>query len=275
MALASLLVIVFMVLGWNASKGWTRQVPTRFQSWVELVGGFMYGLSKQVAGSNARILFPLVATIFVFLLAVNWMKLLPGVESVGVLHCAEEGFSSYPMVQIGSGAYQLFVDTPLNAGTSATHEDYEHCEDYKKHPERKPTSEQITAVTTEMIAAEDTLIAELDAAGVPENQRQARIDALRAEYVAQLYANAKFPLSAEQLREGAVPYGFVITPYVRGGSTDLNLTIGLALISVVSIQIFGVLKQGPGYFSKFVNLPALGNLSKNPPRCGRFHRRHH
>ncbi|MFN8372034.1 MAG: hypothetical protein U0694_04050 [Anaerolineae bacterium] len=51
----------------------------------------------------------------------------------------------------------------------------------------------------------------------------------------------------------------MVTPFVRGGSTDLNLTIGLALISVVAIQVFGVIAQGPNYFQKFVNLRALGN----------------
>ncbi|MDI9639611.1 F0F1 ATP synthase subunit A [Geitlerinema splendidum] len=109
-ALASLATLAFAFLAWRASKGWTRQVPTRFQSWVELLGGFLYGFAKQMAGKNARLVFPLVATIFVFLLATNWMKLLPGVESVGVMHCAEEGFNGYPAVQVGSGAFQLYVD---------------------------------------------------------------------------------------------------------------------------------------------------------------------
>ncbi len=55
--------------------------------------------------------------IFVFLLATNWMKLLPGIESVGVMHCAEAGLSGYPAVRAG-GAFQLYVDRPLYAGYS-------------------------------------------------------------------------------------------------------------------------------------------------------------
>src|SRR5574338_221514 len=49
--LADLAVLVFLVLAWRASKGWTREVPTRFQSWVELVGDFMYNQTRSFAGN--------------------------------------------------------------------------------------------------------------------------------------------------------------------------------------------------------------------------------
>jgi F-type H+-transporting ATPase subunit a len=264
MVLASLAVVLFAVLAWRSSDGWKRQVPTRFQSWVELLGGFMYGLCKQIAGKNARMIFPFMASFFIFLLAVNWMKLLPGIESVGVLHCAEEGMSAYPMVQVGEGAYQLYVDAPLNAGVTATHEDYEHCSYYKKHPEIKPSKAAITAAADQLAADEAALVAELTAAGAGQAAIDARVQALRLAAVQSIYRDATYPLSAEQLKEGAVPYHFVITPYVRGGSTDLNMTLGLALVAVVAIQIYGVMAQGPAYFQKFINLPALGKVNKNP-----------
>jgi F-type H+-transporting ATPase subunit a len=63
---------------------------------------------------------------------------------------------------------------------------------------------------------------------------------------------------------GAIPYVLVVTPYVRGAATDLNLTIGLALVTFFAIQVFGVAAQGPAYFQKFVNINALGSLSKKP-----------
>jgi F-type H+-transporting ATPase subunit a len=46
------------------------------------------------------------------------------------------------------------------------------------------------------------------------------------------------------------PYrGFV--PFLRHATSDLNLTLALALISVVVTQIIGVRALGPGYFKKF------------------------
>ncbi len=265
MILASLATLTFAGLAWRASNGWKKQVPGRYQAWVELLGGYIYDLSKQIAGKNARLLFPLVATFFVFLLAVNWMKLLPGVESVGVLHCAHEGFNGYPMQQVGPGAYQLYVDAPLNAGTSATHEDFEHCEHYKEHPDLKPSKAEIDLVTAELTVAEARVIVEWEDAGSEDPLvRDAELAVVRLEHTEALYEDASFGLSAAQLKNGAVPYKFVITPYVRGGSTDLNLTIALALISVTAVQIFGVIAHGPNYFQKYLNLRALGNLSKKP-----------
>ena len=213
MVLSSLAVIVFAVLAWRDSKGWTKQVPGRYQSWVELLGGFLYGQAKQMAGKNARLLFPLVASIFVFLLAVNWMKLLPGVESVGVLHCAEEGFNGYPMVQIGNGAYQLYVDRPLNGGTGTSHEDYEACEHYKHDPSLKPSKEAVESVADQLEIREAELVERLNVEGILGEAQEPQIAAQRLLAAESLYEHATMPLSAEQLREGAVPYSFVITPY--------------------------------------------------------------
>lgn len=58
--------------------------------------------------------------------------------------------------------------------------------------------------------------------------------------------------------------GFIVVPFFRTLSTDLNFTLSLALISVVMTQVIGIQAQGIGYFSKFLNFttmfkkPALG-----------------
>ncbi len=51
--------------------------------------------------------------------------------------------------------------------------------------------------------------------------------------------------------------GFVLVPYLRALSTDLNFTIGLALVAVFMVQVWGVRALGPGYFWKFFNVRAL------------------
>ncbi len=44
-------------------------------------------------------------------------------------------------------------------------------------------------------------------------------------------------------------------PLFRGGNADLNTTLGLALISVISIQYFGIKYLGfKGYIKKYINL---------------------
>ncbi len=46
---------------------------------------------------------------------------------------------------------------------------------------------------------------------------------------------------------------YLLIPFVRVVSTDLNFTVALALVAVVMIQVFGVRAQGGAYFSKFWN----------------------
>ncbi|HLU12152.1 MAG TPA: F0F1 ATP synthase subunit A, partial [Oceanobacillus sp.] len=210
-------------------------------------------------------LFPLAASIFVFLLAANWMKLLPGVESVGVLHCAHEGFSGYPAIQIGSGSYQLYSDQPLYAGQGATEEDYEHCHHWLEDPSHSPSQEELTAAADRLFDEEALLVEELNAnTALTDAQRQERINALRLEVTESVWDHPSYALTADQLRQGVIPYVTVVTPYVRGAATDLNLTIGLALITFFAIQVFGVAAQGPTYFQKFINLHALGTIQKKP-----------
>ena len=50
---------------------------------------------------------------------------------------------------------------------------------------------------------------------------------------------------------------YVLLPYLRALSTDLNFTVGLALISVFMTQVIGVRALGPGYFTKFINIGGL------------------
>lgn len=262
--LASLAVLAFAFFAWRASNGWKREVPSRFQSWVELLGGFIYDFSKGMAGARARWVFPLVATIFVFLLATNWMKLLPGVESVGVMHCAEEGFSGY-MAIAASGSFQLYNDQMLYAGQGATEEDYKHCKEFFHHGDvHAPEAAELNAAADRLFNQEAALRDQLTAEGADAAVIDEQVNALRLAVTEELYHDPSFALTADQMREGAFPYIFIVTPFVRGASTDLNLTIALALISVFAIQYFGVRAQGPNYFQKFINLRALGNATKNP-----------
>ncbi len=55
--------------------------------------------------------------------------------------------------------------------------------------------------------------------------------------------------------------GYILVPFVRGISLDLNFTFALALISVVMTQVVGVRAQGIRYFTKFLNFT---NIWKKP-----------
>ena len=61
------------------------------------------------------------------------------------------------------------------------------------------------------------------------------------------------PVSGAVLMPGEVENGYILAPFFRGISVDLNFTAALALIAVVAIQYIGFRAQGFGYLSKFFN----------------------
>jgi F-type H+-transporting ATPase subunit a len=61
------------------------------------------------------------------------------------------------------------------------------------------------------------------------------------------------PVSGLLLLPGEVEHGYILAPFFRGISVDLNFTASLALIAVVMIQVVGFRAQGLGYLSKFFN----------------------
>ncbi len=66
-------------------------VPGRFQNLLEVVLEFFLDLAVSIAGrENARRFFPLVMTIFLFIVTANWMGVLPGFGTIGRFEPAED-----------------------------------------------------------------------------------------------------------------------------------------------------------------------------------------
>lgn len=67
--------------------------PSRLQSFIEMIVEGLFGMVESIAGSaKAKRFFPLVGTLFVFILISNWSGLLPGLAQIGfraTLHGAE------------------------------------------------------------------------------------------------------------------------------------------------------------------------------------------
>jgi F-type H+-transporting ATPase subunit a len=131
----------------------TDLVPRGIGNVVEAILEMLYNLTEGSAGKYARMIFPWFATIMIYVLFANLLKLIPGFESIGFLHQVAKGH----------------------------------------------------------------------------------------------------PVSGAFLLPGEVENGYILAPFFRGISVDLNFTASLALISVVMIQVIGFRAQGIGYLSKFFN----------------------
>ena len=68
-----------------------REVPGRLQGFIEVILEFFLNLAVSVAGpEKARRFFPLVMTIFLFIVTANWLGVLPGFGTIGWVESPEE-----------------------------------------------------------------------------------------------------------------------------------------------------------------------------------------
>jgi F-type H+-transporting ATPase subunit a len=76
-------MLVLIVVSLLATRR-MKLVPGGLQNAVELIIEMFYNFVEGIAGDKARMLFPLVATLFFFIMLSNWMGLLPGYGSIWV-----------------------------------------------------------------------------------------------------------------------------------------------------------------------------------------------
>ncbi len=159
-------IVLLLVIGFAANRSLKKSqqtdlVPTGIGNVMEAILEMLYNMTEGSAGTKwAKAIFPWFATIMIYVLFANLLKLIPGFESIGVIHHAHgEG---HAIAELGGG-----------------------------------------------------------------------------------WAN----ILPEKLEHD----GYILAPFFRGISVDLNFTLSLALISFFSIQVMGVRAQGLGYFSKFFN----------------------
>ncbi len=84
-----LVMLLLFAFTWLATHRLSL-VPSGAQTIAELVIGGLYEFFEQVTGENVKKFFPLVTSLFLFILVSNWMGLLPGVGTVGITKVHED-----------------------------------------------------------------------------------------------------------------------------------------------------------------------------------------
>jgi F-type H+-transporting ATPase subunit a len=173
-----------------------KEKPSGVQNVVEFVLEVLDGFIQSIAPRKwAATFFPILATIFIYLLFANWFSLLtPLLGSFGLVYLAEGEGIPVENVSFISGSPDNLTYLH-HGGAEEVHE------------------EETEAVIEEDIGAED----------------------------------AESPGSQQVM----------IVPIFRAPSSDLNLTVGLAIVSVVLTQIFGFMEQGGAYLRNFFRFDAF------------------
>jgi F-type H+-transporting ATPase subunit a len=78
-----IVIAVLSIFFWLATRR-MKIVPTRMQNFAEAIVELLLGITEGTAGRRVgRRIFPLIATLFIFILTANYAGLLPGVGTVG------------------------------------------------------------------------------------------------------------------------------------------------------------------------------------------------
>jgi len=88
---AYIVTVLLVILTFLATRK-ASLVPTGFYNFVEAITEWLLNFVEELAGvKNGRKFFPVVATIFLFVISANYFGLLPIVNSIGVFHQQEHG----------------------------------------------------------------------------------------------------------------------------------------------------------------------------------------
>lgn len=102
-----LVVLIIVGLAWAVRQSLRggSLIPKGISGAFEALIEVLYNLTESSAGRYAKTIFPWFATIVIFVLVGNMMKLTPIVETFGVVHKAYEG--GHPLQQLWPGAYNI------------------------------------------------------------------------------------------------------------------------------------------------------------------------
>ena len=270
--LADVMAIAFVV----AAGGRLKQVPGRLQSMLEIIVEAFEGQARQMVGPKARSILPLALTIFFFLLFANWVELIPGVDSIGTMRCAEVGKSGYPTM---SGVF-LNVSKPLDTGKTATQEDTDACATLASGGQLTQDQQTRADLTAKLDAgtltdAEKAIVGvagtsgTTTAANTTTNTTPSTSGSnTSASAGTGNTAGSNAPVAPTSSFVPLRPNLHVVSSFVRAGATDLNLTVMLALVAFLVTEFYGIRAFGGRYFYKFINIPAFRKMFRSGVPAG-------
>jgi len=88
------IVILLIALAVRRSVTGGKLIPEGVSGAIEALLEVIYNLTETTAGKWAKSIFPFFATITLFVLVVNWMELIPGVDSIGIIEHSDHGYKT-------------------------------------------------------------------------------------------------------------------------------------------------------------------------------------
>jgi F-type H+-transporting ATPase subunit a len=117
--------VLLLLIAWSirrqAKKG--KAVFTGIAAIFSIILEYLYTLTETTAGKWAKKIFPWFATIMLLVLIVNWLGLVPGVDSIGILEKSEHGFPTETLLPGVVTIVKPEASDAENASEGGNHED--------------------------------------------------------------------------------------------------------------------------------------------------------
>ncbi len=214
-------VIVVTILAFLATRK-MKIIPGRLQSIVEMAVEGLLNFIEGVAGhKNGRRFFPVVATIFIFVMFNAYLALLPVYGPV--FNVTVHDYIEAPAT---GTVVELLVHHEVEEGEDAEAEVVLHVEEEKQDIVRIVTADGEEKFATAPNKGE-------------------------LEYEVEV---------GQQVEEGEqVAVVTASPPLLRSASTDVNMTLALAVIAVLFIELMGLTGRGfKHYIGEYINVAELG-----------------
>ncbi len=281
MFFAALLVLV--VLTWLATRK-LSEVPGRWQSLMEVMYEFFIGLAESTSGKAGRIFLPVATAIFLVVLFSNWLGVVPVVGTIGRVETTQEFFFHKFEKKLEENHAEALLDG-LHHDVGKNGEGLGHF--IESHADDKDLQKYL-GKTMETYGEERFVV--FDGGGVRilplgrgEDYKLSLIDIVAYDVEDPVHPTAADVVKIAQRVDGSVAPGVtpstefysanpgeyagmegkrvgLLVPYLRGSSTDLNMTLAIAIFAMVSVQFWGIKTLGVwGYWDKFVGNPFKRN----------------
>ena len=217
------LIVIFVVAASRKSL-----VPGRLQGFVEVMVEGLLNFVEGVSGKGvARAFFPIIATIFLFVLFNAWMGLLPIYPSLGFNYSEDANAAYIEKAEEGAVRHRH--------GTIASVED-------NKFTLKDGTSlhlEHETEIGEEL--AKDCSPTPCFAGSAVG--KKVKFDAIKSNGT----------LIVEHVEKGKAPRIDLLRP----AGTDVNMPLALAIVAFLFVEIWGLRRLGFGYLAKFIRVKTL------------------
>ncbi len=226
-----IIVMVLLAILMISALARPKLIPGRWQAFWEFIVESVLNQVENNLGRNktSRRLFPLIATFFIFILFANWFSLLPGVGSIGFYE--REVVAGTDPLAAGAGKYGLIsTTTEVRSAANAT-----------------AAGKEITAGEAVQIKNIQGEWAEVVA--VEEKTGEGKEFAtLSGEHAAKGFVEVSTLGSAKVIKK--------LIPILRAPNADLNMTLAMALIAVITANIVAIMAHGVGgWLKEFVPKP--------------------